>query len=64
MRKKVLSELGVGHGYPQPLASQLLVMGIGVPAVDSVLQCLAVFPALVMTWWLFEASSQKHDLRL
>lgn len=46
--KKVLSELGLGHGYPQPLASQLLVMGIGVPAVDSVLQCLAVFPALIM----------------
>lgn len=46
--KKVLSELRLGHGYPQPLASQLLVMGIGVPAVDSVLQCLAVFPALTM----------------
>lgn len=41
--KKVLSELGVGRGHPQPLASRLLV-----PAVDSVLQCLAVLPALVM----------------
>lgn len=45
--KKVLSELAVGHGYSQLLASLLLVMGIGVPAVDSVLECLAVFPALV-----------------
>lgn len=47
MGKKVLSELAVGHGYSQLLASLLLVMGIGVPAVDSVLECLAVFPALV-----------------
>lgn len=47
LRQKVLCERGVGYGSPNPEPLSSCSDRNWVSAVDSVLQCLAVFPALV-----------------